>query len=302
MQYLVTGGCGFIGSHLVERLLAAKHCVTVLDDLSTGKRDNISSEVRFVEGDITTPGIFDSLVKEIDGCFHLAAIASVERSQREPDRTHEVNYSASRTLMDALAAKKTPLVFASSAAVYGDNPHMPLKENSSCVPLSPYGADKLACEQYAKISGIPAIGLRLFNVYGERQDPNSPYSGVISIFTDRMQRNQPVTIYGDGEQQRDFIHVGDVTTGLTLAMQRLHKNPKATGVFNLATGTPISINQLAQAIRDITMSASSITHAPARAGDIRISLGNTELSQTELRFTAVVPLREGLRRTLAIAA
>jgi UDP-glucose 4-epimerase len=308
MHYMVTGGCGFIGSHLVARLIAAKHRVTVIDDLSTGKRENIPAEATFIKGDITTPGVFDSVVQYADGIFHLAAIASVTRSKIEWLRTHQVNLGGTVTVFDALVKykRKIPVVFASSAAVYGDCDDMPLRETSECKPLSAYGADKLGCEQQAKIAAdihnIPTTGLRIFNVYGERQDPKSPYSGVISIFTDRMQRGEPVTIYGNGKQVRDFVHVGDVVTGLVLAMNRLHKEPTSFGVYNIATGRPTTIDDLAALIGDITRTTSEIAYGPARTGDIRLSVGDTRLTQAELGFTAITPLAEGLRQTLVVAA
>jgi len=308
MHYIVTGGCGFIGSHLVERLIAAKHRVTVLDDLSTGKRNHIPAEVTFIKGDITTPGIFDSLIKDADGIFHLAAIASVTRSETEWLRTHQVNLGGTVAIFDAVVKQKRaiPVVYASSAAVYGDSEDVPNKEITVCYPLTAYGADKLGCELHAKVAssvhGIPVVGLRFFNVYGERQDPSSPYSGVISIFTDRMQSGKPITIYGDGKQVRDFIYVGDVVTGLVLAMNHLHKDSNACGIYNLATGQPTTINDLAATIRDVTKSNSQITHVAPRAGDIRVSIADTKLAQVELGFTAITPLTEGLRQTLAAAA
>ena len=308
MHYLVTGGCGFIGSHLVERLLAEGHRVTVLDDLSTGKRENIPEAAHVIEGDITTPGIFDDILPQMDGCFHLAAIASVERSQKEWLRTHQVNVSGFVALLDSLVHLRHPIpvVVASSAAVYGESEEMPLKENADCFPCSAYGADKFACELHAKVAirnhGLPVIALRFFNVYGPRQDPHSPYSGVISIFADRMRKNLPVTVFGDGEQVRDFIYVGDVVTGLADSMNRLCQIPESGGIFNLATGNATSVNALAGVIREVTNSQSSIQHGPARPGDIRVSIGDTARSSEVLGFKAKTPLTEGLRRTLAEAA
>lgn len=305
MHYLVTGGCGFIGAHLVERLLADKHIVTVIDDLSTGKRDNIPAGVRLIRGDITLPGVFDKLVRDIDGCFHLAAIASVTRSQNDWLRTHQVNLGGTVALFDALVrTNKVPVVFASSAAVYGDNPDMPINENAWCKPLSAYGTDKLGCELHALTAirnhRLPVTGLRFFNVYGERQDPSSPYSGVISVFADRMSKNLPVNIYGDGEQVRDFVYVRDVVDAMALAMKRLHKNRNDSGIFNIATGTPTSINQLANVILGITRSHSAIIHAPARDGDIRISVGSTDCARDKLGFVARTGLAEGLCKTIVV--
>ena len=239
MHYLITGGCGFIGSHLAERLLAGGHRVTIIDDLTTGKRENAPAGAEVVIADITTPGVFDAVAEQVDGCFHLAAIVSVQRSSKDWLRTHQVNASGTVALLDAIARKgrRVPVVFASSAAVYGDNAHIPLKETALCTPLSAYGADKLTCELHAfvasHIHGIPTIGLRVFNVYGPRQDPLSPYSGVISIFAHRMKQHLPITIYGDGEQSRDFIYVGDVVSGLVASMQKLESKVITHGIFNL---------------------------------------------------------------------
>ena len=189
-------------------------------------------------------------------------------------------------------------MLASSAAVYGDCKEIPLKETVRCNPLSAYGADKLGCELQAAVAssvhGIPTIALRFFNVYGDRQDPSSPYSGAISIFMDRMKRHQPVTIYGDGEQLRDFIHVSDIVSGLTASMQCLEKKKLAHGVFNLCTGKQTSVNALAGLIKELTSSRSALTHAEPRAGDIRISLGDATSSKNLLEFEATIPLKTGL--------
>lgn len=304
MHYLVTGGCGFIGSHLSERLVSHGHTVTILDDLSTGKRGNVPASIPVVAGDITTPGIFDALIEKADGCFHLAAIASVPLSREKWLHTHQVNLGGTVALFDAIARSKKhiPVVYASSAAVYGNATELPLTESIRCTPTSGYGADKLGCEHQgrtaAEIHHIPNIGLRFFNVYGERQDPESPYSGVISIFGRRMKKNNPVTIYGDGLQARDFIYVGDVVDGMLRSMQALEHREIVYNVFNLCTGSQCSINMLAQTILEITGSTSSITHVPERSGDIRVSIGNPSAAKTVLGFEAIVPLTEGLKVTL----
>ncbi|MFW0778226.1 MAG: NAD-dependent epimerase/dehydratase family protein [Rickettsiales bacterium] len=304
MHYLITGGCGFIGSHLVDSLLASGHRVSVLDDLSSGKRENLADGATLIEGDITTPNIFDNLIKDIDGCFHLAAIASVQRSQDEWLRCHQVNLSGTVALFDALMRenKTIPVVYASSAAAYGDCPDIPLKETSHCSPCSAYGADKLSCEYHARIAtnmfNIPTIGLRFFNVYGPRQDPASPYSGVISIFAHRMKQHADVIIHGDGEQARDFIYVGDIITVLTTAMQKLESKELRCDVFNACTGKNISVNALAKVMMDVTASRSVISHGPAREGDIRVSLGDGSHAQTALGFTPQTRLEDGLTITL----
>jgi UDP-glucose 4-epimerase len=304
MHYLITGGAGFIGSHLTERLLAQGHRVSVLDDLSTGKKEHIPASVDFIQGDTTTPGIFDKLVANIDGCFHLAAIASVQMSKEQWQRTHQVNLGGIVALFDAIVKNKknVPVVYASSAAVYGDATTLPHKESATCVPLSGYGVDKLGCEQQARIASeihhIPTAGMRFFNVYGERQDPNSPYSGVISIFAKRMKENAPITIFGDGKQTRDFIYVGDVVNALQFSMQAFEQKKFTHGVFNICTGKQQSVNALAEILVKLTGSRSNISYAPARSGDIKLSAGDTTLAHTMLGFSAKIPLEEGLKRTL----
>jgi len=304
MHYLVTGGAGFIGSHLSDGLLAAGHSLSILDDLSTGKTENIPAGATLIKGDITTPGIFDALIANADGVFHLAAIASVQMSKEQWQRTHQVNLGGTIALFDAIArsGKKIPVVYASSAAVYGTPDLMPISETTLCAPLSAYGADKLACDMNAKIAsdihGIPTIGARFSNIYGPRQDPHSPYSGVISIFAGRMKRNEPIIINGDGEQTRDFVFVGDVVEALTRSMQALQNNKLLHGVFNVCTGTQTTINQLADVLREIIGSTSTISHGLPREGDIRDSLGDFRLAKEKLGFIAGVPLETGLKQTV----
>ncbi|MDE3059926.1 MAG: NAD-dependent epimerase/dehydratase family protein [Pseudomonadota bacterium] len=305
MHYLVTGGCGFIGSHLVERLLAGGHLVTVIDDLSSGRRDNIPAQAGLLVSDITTPGIFDSVIENIDGCFHLAAIVSVQRSMTEWLRTHQVNVDGTVALFDALArrGRRIPVVFASSAAVYGDSQELPLKETAHCAPLSAYGADKLACEWHGRLAaqahGIPTTGLRFFNAYGPRQDASSPYSGVISIFASRMRAGKALTIFGDGGQSRDFIYVGDAVNALAASMQALEAQRLTHGVFNICTGISTTINDLAKAMASVSGSNSEIRHASPRAGDIRASVGDPALAAKEFGFRVSIPLQEGLKRLMA---
>ena len=199
--FLVTGGCGFIGSHLVESLVNEGHKVRVLDDLSTGKRENVPAQCEVVVGSVTDNQLVRDCMTDIDGCFHLAAIASVQESNENWLGTHEVNLTGTINVFDACRKNRTPVVYASSAAVYGDNAEMPLKESSGVRPLTAYGADKLACELHAQVASlvhsVPTSGMRFFNVYGPRQNLSSAYSGVISIFVDRILRHEPLCIYGD---------------------------------------------------------------------------------------------------------
>ncbi|MBI1207289.1 MAG: NAD-dependent epimerase/dehydratase family protein [Azospirillum sp.] len=298
--FLVTGGCGFIGSHLVELLLATGHGVTVLDDLSSGKAENLPAGADLIVGSVAEPGTVATAMEGMDGCFHLAAIASVERSREDWLATNRVNLGGAINVFNAArGAEPVPVVFASSAAVYGDNPVMPLAESAPLRPLSGYGADKVACELHARVAdgvhGVPVTGFRFFNVYGPRQDPHSPYSGVISIFANRISRGNPITVFGDGEQVRDFVYVGDVVRYLVAAMYRPRRGAP---VFNICTGRPTSVNQLAQLLGDLCGRSVEAVPAPARGGDIRLSIGNPGQLTTEFGFSCNTELRSGLQETL----
>lgn len=206
--YLVTGGCGFIGSHLASALVAAGHWVRILDDLSTGKRENAPAAAELIVGDVADPSDVAAAMHGVDGCFHLAAIASVQRCVADWAGSHRVNLEGAIHVFDAARrarpGKTLPVVYASSAAVYGDNPNTPLDEAAELKPLSAYGADKVGCELHARVAahvyGVPTIGLRFFNVYGPGQDPSSPYSGVILIFAKRIVAGEELTVFVDGEQ------------------------------------------------------------------------------------------------------
>ena len=221
--FLVTGGAGFIGSHLCDALIARGDTVRVLDDLSTGHRSNLPAPATLIEGDVANPAIVALAMAGVDGCFHLAAIASVEKGITEWLGTHNANVTGTITVLDAIRRQgtKIPVVYASSAAVYGDAATVPIAETEPRMPLSAYGADKYACELHARVAshvhGIPTVGFRFFNVYGPRQDPKSPYSGVISIFCERIAAGVPIDIFGDGQQTRDFIYVLDVVAALLAA-------------------------------------------------------------------------------------
>jgi UDP-glucose 4-epimerase len=298
--YLVTGGCGFIGSHLCEALLASGHRVRILDDLSTGKIANRPAGAELVRGDVADRELVGRAMADVAGCFHLAAVASVERGNKDWLGTHRTNLTGTIAVLDAAReCGRVPVVYASSAAVYGDNKAVPLDEDAATRPLSAYGADKLACELHARVAtavhGVPAIGLRFFNVFGPRQDPSSPYSGVISIFCDRLRDGRPVAVHGDGSQTRDFIYVADVVRGLVAAMDRL---PTERTVFNLCTGRATSIVELAEAIARASDVELEITHAPPRHGDIHTSFGSPRAVARHLNWCATYSLEEGLQRTL----
>ena len=304
MHILVTGGLGFIGSHLTTALAHAGHTLTIIDDLSTGKREHAPDGSTVIVDDISRHGVFDEIIQSVDACYHLAAIASVERANKELLRTHEINLGGFVNLLDAIARhKKTiPVVYASSAAVYGDTPDLPLSETSTTAPISAYGADKLACELQGRaayaVHKIPTIGLRFFNVYGERQDPSSPYSGVISIFVKRALSGQSLAINGDGLQTRDFIYVGDVVHALTKAMDALVLEAIRYSVYNVCTGNPTTINVLAETLCKLAHSKSTINHGAERIGDIKHSRGDNTAIKKALGFTAAISLADGLARTL----
>jgi UDP-glucose 4-epimerase len=303
--YLVTGGCGFIGSHLCEALAARGHRLRVLDDLSTGSRANLLPGTELIEGDVADAATVRRAMAGVDGCFHLAAIASVERGVQDWLGTHRVNLSGSIAVLDAARLEaqargtKVPVVYASSAAVYGDTPTLPLTEDAATRPLSAYGADKLGSEQHARVAGlvhgVPTAGLRFFNVFGPRQDPRSPYSGVISIFCDRLLRGQPIQVFGDGGQTRDFIHVRDIVAGLVAALDQASVEAP---VFNLCSGAPTSVLELAQLIATVCGTALEVRHMPARAGEIRHSLGSNARARGTLGVTPAVGLQDGLADTV----
>lgn len=299
-KYLVTGGCGFIGSHLADSLLAAGHEVRILDDLSTGKLANAPSGARLMIGDAADPLITLRAMEGMDGCFHLAAIASVERANQEWLSTHHVNLSATIAVLDAARAiGPVPVVYASSAAVYGNNTDTPLAESAETKPLTAYGADKLGCELHARVAGVvhnvPTTGLRFFNVYGPRQDPKSPYSGVISIFCDRISAGMGVTVFGNGEQERDFVYVTDVVRSLIAAMEGADVSAP---VYNVCTGQATDILSLAATVGAAYGISPSISFGPARAGDIMRSLGDPAAAQAALGISAQTDLAIGLGYTL----
>jgi UDP-glucose 4-epimerase len=306
--YLVTGGCGFIGSHLTEALIARGDAVRVLDDLSTGSVGNLAAGARLIRADIADREALREAMAGVDGCFHLAAIASVERGVRDWAGTHRVNLGGTVAVLEAAVergralgrAGAVPVVYASSAAVYGEPERLPLPETAATQPLSAYGADKLGCELQARVGGVvhglPTLGLRFFNVFGPRQDPRSPYSGVISVFCDRLARGEPVEVFGDGGQTRDFIYVADVVAGLLAAMRAA---APAAPVFNLCGGQAVSVLELAGLIAELSGSSLAVRHQPPRSGEIRHSVGDAARGRAALGLPAAVSLRDGLAATIA---
>jgi UDP-glucose 4-epimerase len=298
--YLVTGGAGFIGSHLVDALLARGDAVRVLDDLSTGKRENLDPRAELTVGDVADAQAVAKAMDGVDGCFHLAAVASVELGNRDWLGTHRTNLTGAITVFDAARRAKAgttvPVVYASSAAVYGDSTDLPLAETAATRPLSAYGADKLGCELHGRVAthvhGVRTAGCRFFNVYGPRQDPASPYSGVISIFFNRIRGGQGITIFGDGGQTRDFIYVADVVRVLMTIMAADLDDAAA---FNVCTGKTTSLLELAAALGRVFDRTPDIKFGEPRMGDIRESLGNPSVAERQLGFRAQTSLEQGLR-------
>jgi UDP-glucose 4-epimerase len=300
--YLVTGGAGFIGSHLCDALVARGDSVRVLDDLSTGRRSNLPVSATLIEGDVADPPLALLALDGVDGCFHLAAIASVEKGVTDWLGTHHTNVAGTISVFDAIRrlGSKIPVVYASSAAVYGDAASIPIAEGEPCAPLSAYGADKYSCELHARVAthvhGIPTVGLRFFNVYGPRQDPRSPYSGVISIFCERIAAGLPIAIFGDGQQTRDFIYVSDVVRAMLAAMA---VRPPESRVFNVCSGVSASVEALAQMIAQLAGKDLDVQTQPSRAGEIRHSLGAPTLANSVLGIEGRVPLQTGLNKVVA---
>ncbi|MEA1938229.1 MAG: NAD-dependent epimerase/dehydratase family protein [Pseudomonadota bacterium] len=296
---LVTGGAGFIGSHLVDALLEDGNDVRVLDDLSTGKRANLDERAELMEGSITDADTVCQAMNGIDAVFHLAAVASVQKSNEDWANTHCVNQTGSINIFDAARARKLPVVYASSAAVYGNTDHIPTPEDAPLIPMTAYGADKLGSELHARVAGIvhdvPTAGLRFFNVYGPRQDPSSPYSGVISIFARRIARAMPITIYGDGLATRDFVYVGDIVAHLRAAMDKASTDAP---VWNVCTGFEVTIAEIAETLMEITGNRVDIVHEPERRGDIRRSLGDPSKVSAAFGIVAKTQLEYGLRKVI----
>ena len=297
MFVLVTGGAGFIGSHSVDALLAQGARVRVLDNLSTGSLDNlrhVRDRIDLIEGDIRDPACVATALHDITHVLHLAALVSVPASIEAPVHSHSINSLGFIQVLDAARrAGVERMVYASSAAVYGVPAQLPLDDASPVAPMSPYGLEKLVNDQYAalygELYGLSSLGLRFFNVYGPRQDPGSSYSGVISKFADWAMRGEDFSVYGDGLQTRDFICVTDIARSNVAAL-----NGTARGVINLATGTSVTMLQLAQAFEAVTDAPVRVRHLPARTGDIVHSAVTPKRMREELGVRNTVSLRDGL--------
>jgi len=301
-RVLVTGGAGFIGSHLVEALLAEGWAVRVLDNLSTGRRENLAAvegRYEWMEGDIRDPATVARAVEGVDAILHEAAMVSVPLSVERPAECHAINLVGTLHLLEAARmAGVRRLIMASTAAAYGNNPELPKRETMPPEPESPYGATKVAAELYlrawARMGGLETASLRYFNVYGPRQDPRSMYSGVISRFVEALSTGEPPTVYGDGTQTRDFIYVGDVVRANLLALRAPRLEPGA--LFNIGTGRSVSLLELLETLSGVAGRAMAPRFAPARAGDVTHSRADPGRARALLGFEATTSLAEGLAR------
>ena len=301
-SYLVTGGAGFIGSHLAEELLRRGHRVRVVDSLITGKRTNLESipAAEFMEGDLAEPEVAGRATAGMDYVLHQAAIPSVPRSVEDPATSNRANITATlNVLVAARNAGVKRLVYAGSSSAYGDTPTLPKHEGMPTDPLSPYALQKLVGEQYCrlftKLYGFPTVTTRYFNVFGPRQDPGSPYSGVISLFATAVLNGRDPIIYGDGEQTRDFTYIANVVDGVLRACEA----PNVAGeVINVATGGRISLNELLRVLNGLVRTSVRPVHKGPRAGDVRDSQADIAKARRLLGYEPSVSLEEGLRRTL----
>jgi UDP-glucose 4-epimerase len=297
MKALVTGGAGFIGSHLVDLLLAKGCEVVVVDSLATGRRSQVPQEAVFIQDDVGDPRLLAQALPGCDVVFHLAAVSSVQDSLDRPIEVHSTNLTATLALLEASVQHKVArFVFSSSAAVYGDTGGEPAREDMTPKPMSHYAVQKLASEQYChvyhRLHGLETVCLRYFNVYGPRQRADSPYSGVIAKFIEAARAGRPITIFGDGEQTRDFCHVKDVALANYLAAIQ-NPGQVADRVFNVGTGTSTSVNELARLVGGVFGNgAVSIVHQPARAAEIRHSLAFNEEARTRLHWQPASTLGE----------
>jgi nucleoside-diphosphate-sugar epimerase len=301
-HYLVTGGAGFIGSHLAEALVRRGESVRVVDSLVTGKRENLAHlpEVEFLHGDLADADVARQAVTGMDYVLHQAAIASVPRSVEDPVTSNRANIDSSLNLLVAARdAKVRRVVYAGSSAAYGNTPTLPKVETMPTAPLSPYALQKLVAEQYCQmftaLYGLETVTTRYFNVFGPRQDPSSPYSGVISLFISALCEGRRPTIYGDGEHTRDYTFVANVVDGVLKACHA----PNVSGeVINVATSGRVSLNHLFTTLRDLIGASVEPRYAPPRAGDVKDSQADITKARTLLGYSPIVTFEDGLAETV----
>ncbi|HAL67166.1 MAG TPA: NAD-dependent dehydratase [Pseudomonas sp.] len=301
---LITGGAGFIGSHLSDALLARGYAVRIVDDLSTGKRDNLQLGhplLELVEGDVADAELVQRAAAGCQAVVHLAAVASVQASVDDPVRTHQSNFIGTLNVCEAMRVNGVRRVlFASSAAVYGNNGEgQSIAEDTPKAPLTPYAVDKLASEQYLDFyrrqHGLEPVIFRFFNIFGPRQDPSSPYSGVISIFSERALQGQPITVFGDGEQTRDFLYVGDL---VQVMVQALEQAQVEEGAVNIGLNQATSLNQMLAALQQVVGSLPAVSYTTPRSGDIRHSRADNRRLLARFDFKRATSMVEGLSRLL----
>lgn len=303
-RILVTGGAGFIGSHLVHALVARGHSVRVLDDFSTGRLPNlfgIVDSIEIIEGSITDRECVQRAVDDIDYCFHLAALPSVQRSIASPEASNDVNVAGSINVFLACRdAGAKRVIYASSSSVYGATSAEPLREDRVCAPMSPYAVSKFAVENYARVFAalyeMELAGLRFFNVFGPKQDPNSPYSAAIPLFIRAMRAGQPPRVFGDGTQSRDFTYIDNVIDANIRAME---VQGPLNGVFNIACGASTSVLEIVGHLNELMGTDLAPAFGPARPGEIPWSQADIAKARDAFGFAPTVALREGLARTVA---
>ncbi|MGE1094178.1 NAD-dependent epimerase/dehydratase family protein [Pseudomonas zeae] len=305
---LITGGAGFIGSHLTDALLAKGYAVRILDDLSTGKRSNLPKEnphVEFVEGDVANAALVARVMIGCRAVVHLAAVASVQASVEDPVRTHQSNFIGSLNVCEAMRqAEVKRVVFASSAAVYGNNGEgHAIDEETPKAPLTPYASDKLASEYYfdfyRRQHALEPVVFRFFNIFGPRQDPSSPYSGVISIFSERAHKGLPITVFGDGEQTRDFVYVEDLVKVL---LQAIEAPQVEVGAINVGMNQATTLNQMLETLAEVVGELPPVSYGSARSGDIRHSRANNQRLLERFQLPDQTPMKVGLARLLGTEA
>lgn len=302
MRVLITGGAGFIGSNLASFLISKGYRVRIIDNLSTGKIENLSdliNKIEFILGDITNNNILQRVLEDIDFVVHLAAVTSVQKSVEEPELTYKVNSEGTMKILELSEKFKIKrFVFASSCAIYGNPEKLPVAENSEPAPLSPYAESKLQgeklCLNYLE-KGLDCVILRFFNVFGPKQDSESPYSGVISIFIKKILKNENPVIYGDGEQTRDFIYVDDVLSAIEKAM---HSKITDERIFNIGSGNRYSVNHLFKILKELSGFKGEPEYREGRKGEVRHTLADISKAEKFLGWRPEIAFQEGLLRTL----